>query len=117
MFTQKLAPGTAHLFVVVNILSLPFTTSCKFAFFFIDSPFCNSVSWFLGGFLVVLIDNNKNFRVLFVTQWVTNPTSIHEDAGLGSSHFVSVVTNPTGNNEVAGSIPGLTQWVKDLVWP
>ena len=24
------------------------------------------------------------------------------------------LTNPTGNYEVAGSIPGLTQWVKDL---
>ena len=23
--------------------------------------------------------------------------------------------NPTGNREVAGSIPGLAQWVKDLV--
>ena len=30
----------------------------------------------------------------FITQWVVNPTSIHENAGL---------------------IPGLTQWVKDLV--
>ena len=31
-----------------------------------------------------------------VSQWVKNPASIHEDMGL---------------------IPGLTQWVKDLVLP
>ena len=27
------------------------------------------------------------------------------------------LTNSTGNHEVEGSIPGLAQWVKDLVLP
>ena len=31
-----------------------------------------------------------------------------------SSHHGAVKTNPTRNHEVAGSIPGLAWWVKDL---
>ena len=31
-----------------------------------------------------------------------------------SSNCGAVEMNPTRNNEVAGSIPGLSQWVKDL---
>ena len=36
---------------------------------------------------------------------------------LGSSHRGSVEMNLTMNHEVADSIPGLAQWVKDLVLP
>ena len=36
---------------------------------------------------------------------------------LGSSHCGSVVTILTSIHEVVGSIPGLTQWVKDLALP
>ena len=35
----------------------------------------------------------------------------------GSSHCGLVVTNPTSIHEDAGLIAGLTQWVKDLVLP
>ena len=35
----------------------------------------------------------------------------------GSSCHGSKETNPTRNREISGLIPGLAQWVKDLVLP
>ena len=47
---------------------------------------------------------------------ITNNCLINS-LGYGIPIVAQWLTSPTGNHEVAGSIPGLTQWVKDLALP
>ena len=42
--------------------------------------------------------------------------SLIKELSLGSSHHGAAETNLTSIHEDAGSIPGLTQWVKDPTW-
>ena len=41
----------------------------------------------------------------------------YKDIVIRSSHHGTAEPNPTRNHEVVGSIPGLSQWVKDLALP
>ena len=44
-------------------------------------------------------------------------TSMYKKEDLGVPVVAQQLTNLTKNHEVAGLIPGLAPWVKDLAWP
>ena len=63
------------------------------------------------------VKENFNFFTIQLrtdTQLIIKQRAISKSAASWSSLVAQLLTNPTRNHEVLGSIPGLTQWVKDL---
>ena len=50
-------------------------------------------------------------------KWQKDKKKKKKNTGLGVPVMAQQKTNPTCKHKVAGSIPGLAQWVKDLVLP
>ena len=76
----------------------------------------------LNAFLLIevmcAVCNCQTHRTVYL--WYVDFTlirSIKNRFRLWSSRLGTVEMNPTRNNEVAGSIPGLAQWVKDPALP
>ena len=70
--------------------------------------FKNTNKYFWSGNALIYIDLFSS-----VKPWKSQ-VILHLQDKTWSSYCGTVETNPTGNHEVAGLIPGFAQWVKDL---
>ena len=75
--------------------------------FQLKGPWGHLVGWFSGGYWS-FVNTKTN---------LTNTVFFKKKINCGSSHRDSVETNLTSIHEDAGSIPGLTQWIKDPAFP
>ena len=70
--------------------------------------------------ILVLAGRNQKFisrEDAWVLSWKTIKALLIKQEEFRSSHCGAVEMNPTRNHKAVGSIPGLVQWVKDLVLP
>ena len=58
---------------------------------------------------VCSINSSQQILILYVT----DNQLFKKNGNVWSSVVAQLLTNPTGNHEVVGSIPALAQWVKD----
>ena len=63
------------------------------------------------------LDSKQNQKEGLAWDQRRDSSSCETEEGRGSSCCGSAVTNPIHIYEDTSSIPGLTHWVKDLVWP